>query len=128
MIDKIDWNKVNGLLPVILQDANAGVVLMLGYMNREALEITIKEGIVTFYSRTRKCLWKKGQNSGNYLNVKQYSLDCDNDTLLILVNYAGKICHRDTPSCFDVSFQNNSHNPKVELNDVLDILKTRVEK
>lgn len=104
MIDKIDWNKVNGLLPVILQDANAGVVLMLGYMNREALEITLRENVVTFYSRTRKCLWKKGQNSGNYLNVKQYSLDCDNDTLLILVNYAGKICHRDTPSCFDVSF------------------------
>lgn len=100
MQNKIDWNKVDGLLPVIVQNVQTCEVLMLGYMNQEALKKTLAEKRVTFYSRTKQRLWTKGETSGNFLNVVDMSLDCDNDTLLILANPIGATCHTGEESCF----------------------------
>ncbi len=91
----------DGLLPVIIQDADTLRVLMLGYMNREAFDKTMNEGQVTFFSRTRQCLWTKGETSGNRLTVVSIYPDCDNDTLLVKVRPAGPVCHRGTTACFD---------------------------
>lgn len=91
----------DGLLPVIIQDAVSMKVLMLGYMNREAFEMTVASGKVTFFSRTRNCLWTKGETSGNFLNVVDMYIDCDGDTLLIKANPVGPTCHRGTEACFD---------------------------
>lgn len=104
IIDQINWDKVEGLLPVIVQSSIDKEVLMLGYMNREALKKTCTEGIVCFYSRTKKRLWIKGECSGNKLDVNTISLDCDKDTLLIEVNPRGPICHTGNKSCFSDSF------------------------
>lgn len=93
----------DGLLPVIVQDARTLKVLMLGYMNREAYEKTVSEGRVTFWSRSRNCLWTKGETSGNYLTVKQMFPDCDQDTLLVMADPAGPTCHRGTRACFDTA-------------------------
>ena len=91
----------DGLLPVIVQDARTLKVLMLGYMNEEAFEKTASEGLVTFWSRGRKCLWTKGETSGNYLHVVKMFPDCDGDTLLIQARPDGPTCHRGTTACFD---------------------------
>ena len=91
----------DGLLPVIIQDAVTLRVLMLGYMNAEAFERTVATGNVTFYSRTRSCLWMKGETSGNFLRVVEMYPDCDADTLLIMANPVGPTCHRGTTACFD---------------------------
>lgn len=91
----------DGLLPVIIQDAETLRVLMLGYMNREAFDKTMSEGQVTFFSRTRQCLWTKGETSGNRLTVVNTYTDCDNDTLLVKVRPTGPVCHRGTTACFD---------------------------
>lgn len=91
----------DGLMPVIIQDAVTLRVLMLGYMNAEAFDLTCSTGRVTFYSRTRQCLWTKGETSGHFLNVVEMYSDCDADTLLIKVNPIGPTCHRGTTSCFD---------------------------
>lgn len=91
----------DGLLPVIIQDAGSLKVLMLGYMNREAFDLTQSTGTVTFYSRTRNCLWTKGETSGNYLHVVSMYADCDGDTLLIMAHPDGPTCHRGTTACFD---------------------------
>lgn len=91
----------DSLMPVIVQDAVSLKVLMLGYMNREAFEKTLASGKVTFYSRTRRQLWTKGETSGNFLFVKEMYLDCDGDTLLVKANPVGPTCHRGTESCFD---------------------------
>ncbi|QLB13483.1 phosphoribosyl-ATP pyrophosphatase /phosphoribosyl-AMP cyclohydrolase [Bisgaardia hudsonensis] len=99
-IEKINWEKVDNLLPVIVQNVNTCEVLMLGYMNQEALQKTINEKKVTFFSRTKQRLWTKGETSGNFLNVVDMTLDCDQDTLLILVNPIGATCHTGTDSCF----------------------------
>lgn len=120
MLDKINWDKVNGLLPAIIQDEKKGTVLMLGYMNRKALEKTIQEGIVTFYSRTRDCLWTKGESSGNFLHMTHYALDCDGDALLITVRPAGPVCHLNTPSCFE-----NGYSSFLEM--LSDVIDRRVE-
>ena len=96
----INWQKVDGLLPVIVQHAQTSQVLMLGYMNNEALAKTINEGKMTFYSRTKQRLWTKGETSGHFLNIVDMSLDCDNDTLLILANPIGATCHTGEDSCF----------------------------
>ncbi len=93
------------LLPVIIQDAVTLRVLMLGYMNAEAFDMTCSTGRVTFYSRTRQCLWTKGETSGHYLNVVNMYSDCDDDTLLIKANPIGPTCHRGTTSCFDTPEQ-----------------------
>ena len=89
-----------GLIPAIIQDADTLEVLMLGYMNEESIEITLKTKKVTFYSRSRNKLWTKGETSGNYLNLKSFKYDCDNDTLLILVKPDGPTCHTGKVSCF----------------------------
>lgn len=91
----------DGLLPVVVQDAVTLRVLMLGYMNAEAFDKTVREGCVTFYSRTRRRLWTKGETSGNYLRVADMYADCDADTLLVRVHPDGPVCHRGTTACFD---------------------------
>lgn len=91
----------DGLLPVIIQDSVTLRVLMLGYMNREAFDLTLSSGHVTFYSRTRSCLWTKGETSGHFLDVVDMYADCDGDTLLIKAIPHGPTCHRGTVSCFD---------------------------
>jgi len=97
---QIDFTKGNGLVPVVIQDNNTMQVLMVGYMNEEALEKTEKEGKVTFFSRSKNRLWTKGETSGNFLFVKEIQADCDNDSLLIKANPAGPVCHTGTKSCF----------------------------
>lgn len=97
---QLDWQKVNNLMPVIIQHYVSGDVLMLGYMTPEALKQTQTSGKVTFYSRTKNRLWTKGETSGHFLNVKSISTDCDNDTLLILVVPIGATCHTGSNSCF----------------------------
>jgi phosphoribosyl-ATP pyrophosphohydrolase/phosphoribosyl-AMP cyclohydrolase len=97
-----DFEKMGGLLPAVVQDSIDGEVLMLGFMNRAALERTLEDGYVTFYSRTRQQLWMKGETSGNRLRVISAHTDCDRDTLLLRVEVegAGVVCHRGTRSCF----------------------------
>jgi phosphoribosyl-AMP cyclohydrolase len=98
----IDFDKMQGLVPAIVQDSGNGEVLMLGFMNREAWEKTLAIGYVTFYSRTRNELWTKGETSGNRLRVVSASTDCDRDSLLLRaeVEGAGVVCHEGTRSCF----------------------------
>lgn len=96
----LDFEKVDGLIPAIIQDNETNKVLMLGYMNEEALEKTKAIGKVTFYSRTKKRLWTKGEESGNFLNVVSIDADCDKDTLLIKVNPVGPVCHTGSDTCF----------------------------
>ncbi len=97
---KIDFNKNNGLVPVIIQDSRTQQVLMLGYMNEKAFEKTEKEGIVTFFSRSKNRLWTKGEESGNFLAVKNISIDCDQDTILIQAVPTNTVCHTGSFSCF----------------------------
>ena len=100
--EDFDLSKNAGsLLPVIVQDNTTLKVLMLGYMNREAFEKTVAEGVVTFWSRSRKCLWTKGETSGNFLHVVEMLPDCDADTLLVRARPDGPTCHRGTPACWD---------------------------
>ena len=96
----LDFNKLNGLVPAIIQDNNTLKVLMLGFMNEEALKKTEETGQVTFYSRTKNRLWTKGEESGNFLNVVSITPDCDNDTLLIKVNPVGAVCHTGNDTCW----------------------------
>ncbi len=96
----LDFNKMQGLIPAIIQDARTKNVLMLGFMNKEAYDKTLEIGKVTFYSRTKNRLWTKGEESGNFLNVVSIDKDCDNDTLLIKVNPVGPVCHTGTDTCF----------------------------
>ena len=100
-INAIDWDKMSGLAPAVVQDAFDGRVLMLGYMNREALSNTLDTGRVTFWSRSRNELWTKGATSGNTLDLVAVHADCDNDALLIMARPAGPTCHLGTDSCFD---------------------------
>jgi phosphoribosyl-ATP pyrophosphohydrolase/phosphoribosyl-AMP cyclohydrolase len=96
----LDWQKMNGLVPAIVQDAASGAVLMLGYMNREALAATEATGRVTFWSRSKGRLWTKGESSGHFLEVRSISADCDQDTLLILAQPLGPACHLGTTTCW----------------------------
>ena len=100
MLMEIDFEKQGGLVPAIIQDSITNNVLMLGYMNQEAYEQTIKTGKVTFWSRSRQCLWTKGETSGNFLNLVSIKSDCDNDTLLVRVNPEGPACHLGTDTCW----------------------------
>ena len=99
-INQLDWKKVDGLMPAIIQDSVSGEVLMLGYMNQEALTATRELGKVTFFSRTKQRLWTKGESSENYLLVQEITKDCDNDALLITAKPCGPTCHLGTESCF----------------------------
>lgn len=100
MTEQIDFAKNDGLVPAILQDVRTGQVLMLGYMNEEAYQRTREEKVAWFYSRSKGRLWMKGEESGNIQRVKEIRLDCDQDTLLVLVDPAGPTCHLGTQSCF----------------------------
>lgn len=99
-ITTIDWAKGGGLVPAVIQDAQSGRVLMLGYMNEEALRETLTTGLVTFFSRSKKRLWQKGESSGHVLRVRDVKRDCDGDALLILADPEGPTCHLGTQSCF----------------------------
>ncbi len=107
---KIDFQKGDGLVPAIIQNADTLQVLMLGYMNDEALQATQNSGYVTFYSRSRNCLWRKGETSGNTLMLVEITADCDNDTLLVRARSAGPTCHLGTVSCFNDQ-ENNKQGP-----------------
>jgi phosphoribosyl-ATP pyrophosphohydrolase/phosphoribosyl-AMP cyclohydrolase len=97
---KLNFKKMDGLIPAIVQDAQTNVVLMLGFMNEEAYNQTVETKKVTFYSRTKQRLWTKGETSGNFLNIVKILVDCDNDTLLIKANPAGPACHTGADTCF----------------------------
>lgn len=99
-VEVLDWSKGDGLLPAVVQDARSGRVLMLGYMNRDALRMTLDEKRVTFYSRSKQRLWTKGETSGNFLHLIDAAIDCDNDTILITAHADGPTCHKGTDSCF----------------------------
>lgn len=97
---ELDFEKMNGLIPAIIQDNYTQKVLMLGFMNKEAYEKTVETGKVTFFSRTKNRLWTKGEQSGNFLHVVSIKADCDNDTLLIMVHPDGPVCHTGTDTCW----------------------------
>ena len=104
---KIDFNKTDGLVPVVIQDDKTLEVLMLGYMNQDAYDKTVKENIVTFFSRSKNRLWTKGETSNNFLHVKSINIDCDNDTLLIKASPDGPTCHTGNRSCFNTEYNQN---------------------
>lgn len=118
-ITKLDFKKSEGLIPCIVQDANTRVVLMLGYMNEEALTKTLSEKRLTFFSRTKKRLWTKGETSGNFLNLLDVTADCDNDTLLFKVNATGPACHTGADTCF------NEKNEELGINFLETIIQER---
>jgi len=109
---RLRW-PADGLLPAIAQDAETGQVLMLAWQNREALTATVERGVAHFFSRSRQQLWQKGETSGNVLHVREIRVDCDNDTILILVDPAGPACHTGKPSCFFARVA--PHDDKVDL-------------
>ena len=121
---EIDFEKMGGLVPAIIQDAKTNTVLMLGYMNKEAYEKTTKTGKVTFFSRSRQCLWTKGETSGNFLELVDIMVDCDNDTLLVKVNPTGPTCHKGTDTCWG---EKNEVNPLLFLTYLQDFINTRHE-
>lgn len=124
MLMEIDFEKQGGLVPAIIQDSITNNVLMLGYMNQEAYEQTIKTGKVTFWSRSRQCLWTKGETSGNFLNLVSIKSDCDNDTLLVRVNPVGPACHLGTDTCWG---KKNEANPLLFLTELQDFINKRHE-
>lgn len=121
---EIDFKKQGGLVPAIIQDNITNKVLMLGYMNEDAYEQTLKTGKVTFWSRSRQCLWTKGETSGNFLNLVSIKSDCDNDTLLIRVNPVGPACHLGTDTCWG---EKNETNPLLFLTELQDFINKRHE-
>lgn len=121
---EIDFEKMGGLVPAIIQDAKTKTVLMLGYMNKEAYDKTTKTGKVTFFSRSRQCLWTKGETSGNFLELVDIMVDCDNDTLLVKVNPTGPTCHKGTDTCWG---EKNEANPLLFLTFLQDFINTRHE-
>ncbi len=121
---KIDFEKNNGLVPAIIQDAETLNVLMLGYMNEKAYEITLLTKKVTFWSRSRQCLWTKGETSGNYLNLVSIENDCDNDTLLVKVKPEGPTCHKGTDTCW--GGENKKH-PLAFLSELQDFIDKRYQ-
>lgn len=124
MLMEIDFEKQGGLVPAIIQDSITNNVLMLGCMNQEAYEQTIKTGKVTFWSRSRQCLWTKGETSGNFLNLVSIKSDCDNDTLLVRVNPVGPACHLGTDTCWG---EKNEANPLLFLTELQDFINKRHE-
>lgn len=120
----IDFEKMNGLVPAIIQDSITKNVLMLGFMNEEAYQKTLATKRVTFYSRSRKCLWTKGETSGNYLELVSMKPDCDNDTLLVKVIPHGPSCHTGTDTCWG---EENKRNPLLFLSELQDFINKRHE-
>lgn len=120
----IDFDKMNGLVPAIIQDAVTKNVLMLGFMNQEAYQKTIETKKVTFWSRTRQCLWTKGEISGHYLHLVSIQVDCDNDTLLVKVHPEGPTCHKGTDTCWG---EENRLDPILFLSELQDFICRRHE-
>ena len=120
----IDFQKMNGLVPAIVQDATTKTVLMLGFMNEEAYRKTLETKKVTFYSRTKQRLWTKGEESGHFLHLVDVKADCDNDTLLLLVNPEGPTCHKGTDTCWG---EKNEANPLLFLSELQDFIEKRHE-
>ena len=132
---KIDFEKCGGLVPAIIQDADTKTVLMLGYMNEEALQKTLDTKRVTFWSRSRNCLWTKGETSGNFLHLVDIKVDCDNDTLLVKAHPDGPTCHTGTDTCWGEvnetastqpsSCKEEKDNPLLFLSDLQDFIEKR---
>ncbi len=122
---KPDFEKMGGLVPAIVQDADTRKVLMLGFMNEEAYQKTIDTKKVTFYSRTRQKLWTKGETSGNFLNMVSMAIDCDNDTLLIQVHPVGPVCHTGTDTCWGDTNKSDL-NFLSSLQDLIELRKTEM--
>ena len=131
---KIDFDKMDGMVPAIIQDAETKNVLMLGFMNKEAYEKTLETKHVTFWSRTRQTLWTKGETSGHFLNLVDMKIDCDNDTLLVRVHPVGPTCHTGTDTCWGeenralqgLALQTND-NPLLFLSELQDFINRRKE-
>ena len=121
---ELDFDKMGGLLPAIIQDAVTGKVLMLGFMNKEAYEKTVETKLVTFWSRSRKTLWTKGETSGNFLHLVSIKADCDKDTLLIEAHPDGPVCHLGTDTCWA---EENTLNPILFLSELQDFINRRHE-
>ncbi|MDG1052680.1 MAG: bifunctional phosphoribosyl-AMP cyclohydrolase/phosphoribosyl-ATP diphosphatase HisIE [Flavobacteriaceae bacterium] len=122
----LDYNKNNnGLVPAIIQDNNTLKILMLGYLNKESLSLTLSTNVVHFYSRTKQRIWKKGEESGNELHVVSLKEDCDNDTMLIKVNPVGPVCHKGDDTCFEEV--NKSENFIEILEEVIENRKNNLE-
>ena len=119
---EIDFEKMGGLVPAIIQDAVTKNVLMLGFMNREAYDKTIATKNVTCWSRTRQCLWTKGETSGNFLRLVSIQVDCDRDTLLVKVQPQGPTCHKGTDTCWG---ETNERNPLLFLSELQDFIEKR---
>ncbi len=119
---EIDFNKMGGLVPAIIQDVTTKNVLMLGFMNKDAYDKTVETGKVTFFSRTKNRLWTKGEQSGNFLHVVSIKNDCDNDTLLIRVHPEGPVCHTGTDTCWG---EKNEANPLMFLSELQDFIEQR---
>ena len=118
----LDFKKMGGLIPAIIQDAVTEKVLMIGFMNEEAFQKTIDSKLVTFYSRSRNCLWTKGEESGNYLDLVDILTDCDSDALLVKVKPRGPVCHKGPDTCFS---ENNDHSGIHFLTCLQDLIDTR---
>lgn len=118
----IDFEKMGGLVPAIVQDPSTKTVLMLGYMNREAYQKTLETKKVTFFSRTKQRLWTKGEESGHFLNLVEIKVDCDNDTLLVYANPMGPTCHKGTDTCWG---EKNEGNPLAFLTELQDFIEKR---
>lgn len=124
-LDEIDFEKGNGLVPCVTQHARTGRVLMLAYMNRTALETTLDEGLLHYWSRSRQELWRKGETSGNTQRLIALAVDCDQDAVLALVDPAGPACHTGEPSCFFTSLEGTPLPVLVDLWSVIDDRATR---
>lgn len=120
LTNQIDFEKGDGLVPAIIQDVKTQKVLMLAYMSKESYEKTIESGKVTFFSRSKQRLWTKGEESGNFLNLKDLSLDCDNDTLLIKVDPVGPVCHKGTDTCWAEDNRESSIDFLLQLQQVIE--------
>ena len=105
LVEKMDWNKSNGLIPVVVQDAESKAMLMLAYANKEALEKTLKTGFAHYWSRSRGKLWMKGETSGNTQRIERVVADCDYDALLYIVEQKGPVCHTGAETCFHHEFE-----------------------
>lgn len=115
-LNKIDWEKMNNLIPVITQDAKTNEVLMLAYMNKGALELTIKTNYAHYFSRSKQRIWKKGESSNHLQEIVEILVDCDNDTLLLKVNQTGVACHTGRKSCFYTNLKTDKIISDVEIN------------
>ena len=124
MIDKLDWDKMDNLIPVVTQDYNTNEVLMLAYMNKEALELTQKTKYAHYFSRSKQRLWKKGEESGHTQKVIETLVDCDNDTILLKVEQTGVACHTGRKSCFftNIETEETIHNVDIDTNKAYSVI------